>query len=238
MPRTPTRQWRPAPSARASSEVAAQIKQAFFEGMKSGDWLGTESELAVQFGVSRITFRDAVRTLEAEGIVDVRVGAGGGLRIAKADPHRYADSLSVQLHLAGITWQEVTQAMKTIEPTTASLAAEHATDEDVELLRDAVLLSRRLVDDPKAFTASALNFHLIVSEACGNRALEASVRALRSVQTQKFEPNTSPVVAERVCEAHDDILDAIASRDAIAAASAMDSHLDKLLQRGSAGALM
>ena len=51
--------WRQVRSTRVSEDVLTQIKQAFFNGMKAGDWLGTETELAERFGVSRITVRDA-----------------------------------------------------------------------------------------------------------------------------------------------------------------------------------
>src|SRR5580700_8483607 len=58
--------WRQVRNTRASEDVLAQIKEAFFGGMKAGDWLGTETELAERFGVSRITVRDAIRSLEAQ----------------------------------------------------------------------------------------------------------------------------------------------------------------------------
>ncbi|MGH8963867.1 MAG: FadR/GntR family transcriptional regulator, partial [Actinomycetes bacterium] len=82
--------WKQVRTTRASEDVAAQVKQAFFAGMRPGDWLGTETELAERFGVSRITVRDAIRSLEAQGIVEVKVGARGGLRIAAGDLDRFA----------------------------------------------------------------------------------------------------------------------------------------------------
>ena len=130
--------WKHVKNTRASEDVVAQIKQAFFNGMGAGDWVGTEADLSERFGVSRITIRDAIRSLEVQGVVEVKVGAGGGLRIAEPDPDRFADALSVQLHLLGITWQEVVEAMQTIEPLTARLAATRATADDIAHLRAAV----------------------------------------------------------------------------------------------------
>ena len=70
---TPIRQ------ARASGEIVSQIEHAIFEGeLKRGDRLESERELAERFGVSRITVRDALRVLEARGLVHVKVGASGG----------------------------------------------------------------------------------------------------------------------------------------------------------------
>ena len=77
----------PRPKTRYSEDVAAQILKAFYaDGLKPGEWLGTEAELAERFNVSRVTIRDAVSALAARGLIDVRVGARGGLRIASGDP--------------------------------------------------------------------------------------------------------------------------------------------------------
>jgi len=224
--------WRHVRNTRASEDVLIQIKQAFFNGMKAGDWLGTEMELAEQFGVSRITVRDAVRSLEAQGIVDVKVGARGGVRIAQGDPDRFADALSIQLHLMGMTWDELTEAMQVIEPRAASLASQRATEQDIAQMRAAVEESRRLMAEPDVFTERALDFHLVVAEASGNRALRASVRALRSVQSMQFQRNTSLEVAQRVARMHTEITDAIAAGDADAAGKAMTIHLETVARNG------
>lgn len=217
--------WRPIRGTRASEEIVSQIREAFFEGMMPGDWLGTEVELAERFGVSRITFRDAIRSLEAQGIVAVRVGARGGLRIADSDPDRYADALSIQLHLMGITWQELTEAMRAVEVSTAGLAARNASEEDVARLRRLTEEAKAGVDDPARFTSLALDFHLAVAEAAGNRAIRAFLRSLRSAQHHKFEANTSHELAARVARMHGDIIDAIAAGDADLAQKRMDDHL-------------
>src|SRR5919206_2319624 len=121
--------------ARASEDVAAQILDAFYtEGLKPGEWLGTEAELAERFNVSRVTIRDAVSALSARGLVEVRVGARGGLRIATSDPDRLIDAFSIQLRLMGLSRDELFEAMLAIEPVTAALAAERASDEQIAQL--------------------------------------------------------------------------------------------------------
>src|SRR5437868_6146183 len=70
----------PVAVARASSAIAEQIRTAILSGrLKAGDRLSPERELAEQFGVSRVTVRDALRSLEAMGLIAVKVGARGGL---------------------------------------------------------------------------------------------------------------------------------------------------------------
>ncbi len=113
---------------RASEDVAAQILNSFYvDGLKPGEWLGTEATLAERFNVSRVTIRDAVSALSARGLIDVRVGAGGGLRVARSDPERLIDAFSIQLRLMGLSRDELFEAMLAIEPVTAALAAQRAT---------------------------------------------------------------------------------------------------------------
>src|SRR5215472_11806602 len=122
---------------RASEDVAARILNSFYaEGLKPGEWLGTEATLAERFNVSRVTIRDAVSGLAARGLLDVRVGARGGLRIASSDPERLIDAFSIQLRLMGLTRDELLEAMLAIEPVTASLAATRATPAQLSALAD------------------------------------------------------------------------------------------------------
>lgn len=211
---------------RAGEAIAAQIRELFYAGLKPGDSIGTETELAKRFGVSRITLRDAIRSLEAEGIVVVAVGAGGGIRIAESRPDRLGDALATQLHLGDVSWAELAGAMHAIEPEVVRLAAERVTTADIERLRHLVEESTRLVERPSEFTSSALDFHLTLAEISGNRVLLAAVRMLRTAQQVKFSAETRPETAQRVAARHLEIVQALERGDGDAAASAMRDHLD------------
>lgn len=209
---------------RASKGVAAKILDAFYsEGLKPGEWLGTEATLAERFNVSRVTIRDAVSGLAARGLIDVRVGARGGLRVATGDPQRLIDAFSIQLRLMGLSRDELFEAMLAIEPVTASLAASRATAADVACLRDVVERSRHTTDE--AFTTLAVAFHQTIADLCQNRALRASLAALRATQIEHLGRETTRPIAERVVRIHSEIVDAIAAHDAERAAQRMREHL-------------
>src|SRR5256886_16872736 len=90
----------PIHQARASGEIVSQIERAIFSAQVSpGDRLQSERELAEQFGVSRITVRDALRVLEARGLIRVKVGATGGAFVADANTDRVAEPLSTRIRL-------------------------------------------------------------------------------------------------------------------------------------------
>jgi DNA-binding FadR family transcriptional regulator len=206
--------------------VAAQILKAFYaEGLKPGEWLGTEATLAERFGVSRVTIRDAVSALAARGLIDVRVGARGGLRIARSDPERLIDAFSIQLRLMGLTRDELFEAMLTIEPDSAALAAQRATPSQLGVLRELVDQACASLDDAAVFARLAVSFHQAVAEASNNRALSASLAAMRATQLEHLGPETTRPIAEHVCRSHARILEAICARQATVARERMREHL-------------
>ena len=80
-------------TATMSTQIIVQVREALFaKELRPGDFLGTEKDLAERFGVSRIVARDALRTLEAQGVVEIKVGSGGGARIAKGNARLFADT--------------------------------------------------------------------------------------------------------------------------------------------------
>src|ERR1700743_3771735 len=76
-----------------SGHIIAQIRTALFaEKLRPGDFLGSEASIAASFGVSRMAARDALRSLEALGIVTIRQGARGGVWVAQGDLDRMANA--------------------------------------------------------------------------------------------------------------------------------------------------
>src|SRR5262245_42201040 len=81
-------------TATMSTQIVAQVRDALFaKELRPGDFLGTEKDLAERFGVSRIVARDALRTLEAQGVVEIKVGSGGGARVARGNARLFAEAL-------------------------------------------------------------------------------------------------------------------------------------------------
>jgi GntR family transcriptional regulator, transcriptional repressor for pyruvate dehydrogenase complex len=223
-----TDSFSPINGSRASELVLEQIRDAFFTGMKPGDWLGTETELARRFGVSRLTMRDAVRTLEAYGMVDVKVGAGGGLRIAQADSKHFVEALAVQIHLLGVGASELTEALEVIEPRATRLAAERRTDEQLERLRACLDLHRDPAENPVGFHDAAAEFHAIIAEASGNQPLFVALRAVRINEVHLLDPVALPTVNEELYNVHEQIFHAIERKSAAEAERLMAGHISRL----------
>jgi DNA-binding FadR family transcriptional regulator len=220
-----------------SWRIAAQIRAALFAGkLAPGDFLGTEGSLAREFGVSRMVSRDALRGLEATGIVEILQGAKGGVRVAPGNLDRCADALAIQLKLAGVTDVEALDARIALESVSAELAAQRATADDRARLRRLLDESAALVVDPDAFAASAVGFHLAVAEASGNRAIVTQLRALHHVLEPVHAREAAAETAARVVAAHREVLARIEVGDADGARIAMCGHLEVVRTRRSAAA--
>jgi GntR family transcriptional repressor for pyruvate dehydrogenase complex len=221
--------------ATLASRIVADVREKLFERrLRAGDFLGTEKELAARHGVSRIVARDALRTLEAMGIVEISRGAGGGARITRGNPQLFAEALAVQLELADIEVDEILAAQHAIECLAAELAAVNATRPDIDRLHSLVLEAEALLDDLDGFTRSSLAFHLAVADASHNRVLHYQLVSLQHVSWPARNRTLTRAVALRVLEAHRRLAACIAAHDAAGARALMDEHVRMIHGRRSA----
>lgn len=220
------------PAATLSSRIVEDVREALFaKRLSPGDFLGTEKDLAERAGVSRIVARDALRTLQALGVVEIKVGAGGGARIARGNPALFAEALAVQLSLAGTTVREMMDAQRAIETTTAELAAENATSEDIARLRRSLAEHEETIADDAAYTRACMRFHLAVAEASHNRVLVAQLLSLQHVSWPARNETLTAPVARHILGVHRQLVDLIESRDAGAARRLMDDHVKMIRAR-------
>ncbi len=224
--------WQPARAQSVSSGIVDQVRGALFRGeLKSGDFLGSENDLAQKLGVSRVPVRDAFKTLQALGIIDVKLGAKGGAWIAAGNPGRFADALAVQFKLVGISVEEMFDSQIAIEVMATELAAKRATDADLRKLRDLLGELQAMSLKPLSrmaalhFTEVSMRFHETLVDAAHNRALGAQFKALRLVLEPIYARRTTDAIAKRVVASHKAVLDSIAAGDAERACALMRQRL-------------
>ncbi len=167
-----------------------------------------ESELADRFGVSRTPIREALQRLETQSLL---TRDGRSLIVASLDHGQMAELYAVRQELEGLA---------------ARLAAKHAADEEIAVLRDMVEQDHALLDDPEALARANKRFHHQIHLASHNRYL---VQQLDLVyRSMALMARTSLAVAGRGEDAlreHRAIVDAIADHDGDRAADALKSHL-------------
>jgi DNA-binding FadR family transcriptional regulator len=219
---------------RASTDVIAQIRRAILSGQyRPGDRLPTEREMAQQFGVSRVTVRDALRALEANGLVRVKVGGQGGPYVSEPDISLLSDSIGTHLHLQGTSFQELAEARLALETTAAQLAAQRATPADLVALKTAIQGPMRPPNGDTA--ASSLDFHTALVIGAHNQALLAMFRATRALVQEAFDQlhAQQPDMADAARKTHSELYAAIAAHDADRAGDLMRRHLEEFAARAA-----
>jgi GntR family transcriptional repressor for pyruvate dehydrogenase complex len=219
-------------SATLASRIVAEVREALFERRyRPGEFLGTEKDLAARHGVSRIVARDALRTLEALGIVDISRGAGGGARITRGNPQLFAEALAVQLELADIDREEIMTAQGAVEGLAAELAARNATPAQILSLKNLVAEAEGKLEDLDAFTRSSLRFHLGIAEASRNRVLHYQLISLQHVSWPTRNRTLNRAVARKILEAHRKLIALIEAREAGEARLFMEAHVGMIRER-------
>src|SRR6185437_1686089 len=197
-----------------ASHVVAEIRDSLFAGRLSpGDFLGTEKEIAARFGVSRIVARDALRTLEALGIAQIKMGKGGGARIAAGNPSLFAEALAVQLYLTGVSAAEIMDAQRATECMAAELAAQQATPAEHARLEGLLADAEAKATDTAAFTRSCRDFHVAIAEASHNRVLVVQLVSLQYVSWPKNNRQVTPRLVKHILEVHRELAGLIQLRD-------------------------
>ena len=234
----PGRIFFPGGSASLSSQIISDVRDALFaKKLKPGDSIGTENEIAARYGVSRIVARDALRTLQALGIAEIRMGKGGGARVARGNPRLFAEALAVQLDLTGVTAAEIMDAQRAIECLAAELGAENATDEDIARLRQIDRRSRGEHQRRRPHSRARRGIPSrrrrgLAQPRAGGAAHLAAARLLAAAQSDADSEGGASASSTftRSCSALIEI------RDAAGARSLMDDHVKMIRARRVVGA--
>jgi DNA-binding FadR family transcriptional regulator len=218
---------------RPREQVEDRIRIAILSAeFKTGDPLPPEAELARQFGVSRTTVREALRSLTSERLIYKVPGATGGNFVQLIDHNSLGSAMIDSLHnlltLGTIEFTEVAEVRQYLEVPAVRLAAVGRTDEDLERLRDIVRRQKTAsVDDPEVPKLDE-QFHSLIARASGNRVLASLVSALHHETEPVHYLDLSPDVGRETVRQHKAIVDAIARRDADAGQDAIIEHLTYL----------
>lgn len=218
----------PIEATKASDALADRIRRSILDGrLEEGTVLQTERGLMEQTGLGRSTVREALRLLQAEGLVVTRPGRGGGTVVRRPKLSDVVQSLEVFIRGRQLRFQSLMEIREALEPTSAALAATRRTDADLARL---TMFDGRMnepgLPTPDYFEANTA-WHLAIAQASHNELLVAFMEAIgNAIEDALFAVQTdSEEVRPRVLHAHGKILEAIRTRDAAAAERRMSKHL-------------
>lgn len=213
--------------------IAGQLRsQIVRHELRPGMTLSTESELMVQFGVSRPTLREAFRILEAESLINVRRGVGGGALVTTPDIAIGARYVGLLLQFDGATIADVYEARTALEPVCAGLMAARRRPEEVEALEQAIAEVAALIDaspdkvpEPHDWSRKTYKFHELIVQGSGNKTLALQGQLLQEVVimhyaatvADKFAGNSRPERFQRVLQSFRKLSRLVAAGDSDAA---------------------
>ncbi len=209
-------------------EIVEQIEDLIMgERLQPGERLPTERKLAEMFDVSRTTVRQALAALEAKGLIHSQIGSGTYTR--ERSTEFAVARLAHMLDRERLRLAEAFEARRILEPAVAQLAAERATDEDLEEI--ASELARMEAAVGAEVTEHDSSFHLAIGRAAKNRIVRTVLDALtEATRASRGWALSDPADRKASLADHHRIYEAIASRNGNAAASAMAQHINNVSQ--------
>lgn len=222
---------------RLAEQVADDLRRRILNNeLPEDSSLPVEELLRAEYPVSKPTLREAMRVLEAEGLITVRRGSIGGAVVHRPTADNVAYTLGLVLASRGVDISDVAAALREVEPACAAACAERPDRHEtvVPRLRELYERSVEVADDFIAVTAASRQFHEAVVQLCGNESLASMAGALESLWSthesdwaQRSTENVDIPVEERLeaLKAHLELLELIEAGDAEGARATAAQHL-------------
>lgn len=203
---------------KSSDVLADRLREEILsDAYQPGVALPTERELVSATGLSRGSVREALRILEAQGLVHTRAGRYGGTTVSQPTTDHLANHINLYAKGRSIPMTALVEVRLALEPMVAALAAERHTPEDLATLHGiAKRIEQAAEGDLPAFLEENVNWHDAIAAASHNDLLHAFATSVSGLmfEASQLEEFGSAEVRQRVCHAHQRILEAIEAGDA------------------------
>lgn len=210
-----------------SDKVAEQLLLSIrSDRLARGSRLPSERELCELFGVSRTVIREAVRSLAAKGVLEVRPGSG--VHVTAVAASSVSEQMSLFLRGRGaIDYGKINEVRTALEIRTAELAAERATDADIAELREHCQRMAAAGPDVEAASREDVEFHRAIARATHNELFTVMLDSIGDILLEIRRVTLGLPGRRRDGVAyHERILDRIAAHDVPGAGEAMREHLE------------
>lgn len=163
--------------------IADELRSLIVSGeLSEGDSLGHEPDLVERFGVSRPSLREALRILEAEGLITVVRGVHGGVVVHEPDERMTARTAAVVLQARNVALADVFEARALLEPLAArAIASRRGRRSAVGELAELVDQEEASIEDPEAFGVANASFHERLVSLGGNQTLSIVAEMLNEI---------------------------------------------------------
>jgi len=165
----------PASFQKRSEIIAEELKRHIvINNLSAGDRLPQEKELIDLFQSSRGTVREALKSLEVQGLIEIVPGPKGGARLSPVPYERASQLLTNYFHFKHLTGNQIYEVRTVLEPMVAAEAVGRLSQADLRSMEETIQTSRRVLDgvyDRMIILAAELEFHNIIARVCPNPLL-------------------------------------------------------------------
>jgi GntR family transcriptional repressor for pyruvate dehydrogenase complex len=195
------------------TQIANELRQEIASGaLAPGDQLPGHRDLAARHGVSLSSAREAISMLIGDGLIETRAGRGTYV----AEGRRVPSGTTVPVTRKEI--EELIEARELLGLSIVAMAAERASQEQIDRLRSQVDRLQEAVSDPEAFPEADVEFHLALATAAGNRFLLNAIGDLRALLRRDMELSAAAGIRrfgslQYSVDAHRELVDAIEAGD-------------------------
>ncbi len=169
-----------------TSEVIARriFTDIVGRGLRAGQQLKSEAAMLQEYGVGRVSLREAIRLLEVQGLVKIKAGPRGGPVVGDLDPSYLGQTLSIHFGMADVTYDELCEYVEFASPYMAEMAARRtSTSKAKEVLGPFLQKPGAAEDysDPVEAAEQELAFHPLVYSLSGNRVMALVCNAIEGL---------------------------------------------------------
>lgn len=219
---------------RISEVIVDQIRMLIRRGeLVTGARLPSERDLCTKFGVSRVTVREALRVLEANGLIEIKVGAHGGAFVTVPTSERVGVGITDLLVLSRLSAVEVTEARQLMDLGIIPIVCERATAADIADLSAHCSAAQAACDRGEYTVEMSAEFHVRLARATHNGAISMLVQSFRESVLMSLEraKEVAPGMGKEGIDEHIALVEAIRDRDPVRAHKIMTEHLNRTLAR-------
>ena len=215
-------------------QIADELRSLIVSGeLSEGDSLGHEPDLVERFGVSRPSLREALRILEAEGLVTVVRGVRGGVVVHAPDQRMTARTAALVLQARNVPLADVFEARSLLEPIAAkTIAGMRGRRSAVNQLRELIRQEEAAIEDPERFGVANAAFHERLVSLAGNQTLTIVTEMLNEIVTRAVTAVSraddvvgSVPVRRRGIRSQERLLDLVEAGDGAAAEEHWRAHM-------------
>jgi len=207
--------------------LAREIEEEISAGVLStGDRLGTKEDLRQRFNVAVATVNEAVKLLDARGLVEARPGPGGGVFVASPASRNRSGPMIMGFEWPGASVDDYQEVRGVLEPLIYQHAARYRTERDIRALREIVASMAADLDQPHSFARDNTAFHRRVAKLSPNAPLRSFyVTLLDFYENDVVSAQDMPeVLHPDNVTVHRDLVDAIELGDRAALDEAVHRH--------------